>query len=349
MKVGRLARVFFFAILVLAGGTPRTTYAQGDEFVRGYAAAILQRDFNITADAVSVTGGVVTVRADLSDAEGERLKTALGQISGVERVVLEPSQAQPSRWSWLPRREIFRPLIADPRWPRFSASYQQYIDERLENVASANIGETFALLQYDLGRYGAVQGGIQGGVFAIFDLGSDSFDLVNADYFAAIPIEYRTGNFSAVFRAFHQSSHLGDEFLLKGGVKRINLSYEALDLLLSYDFGTPFRIYGGGGVIVDRDPGDLGRGLLQIGAEYIGDPWGWWIQTRPVAAVDLQLQERSDWTPSVAPMAGLQFGTGSGEQRSLRLLLEYFNGKSPNGQFYRDHIQYFALNGQLNF
>lgn len=336
-------------VAAASGAPPRAAHAQGDEFVRGYAAAILQRDFNINAEAVSVTGGVVTVRADLSDAEGERLKTALGQIAGVERVVVEPSEALPSRWSWLPRREIFRPLIADPRWPRFSAAYQYYIDDRLEHVASANVGETFALLQYDLGRYGAVQAGIQGGVFAIFDLASESFDLINADYFAAVPIGYRTGNLSALLRVFHQSSHLGDELLLRGVPKRINLSYEAVHLLLAYDIGPSLRLYGGGGAIVRRDPHDLGRGLLQAGGEYVGDAWGWWIQTRPVAAFDLQLQERSDWTPSVAPAIGLQFGTGRGEQRSLRLLLEYFNGKSPNGQFYTDHIQYFALTGQVSF
>jgi hypothetical protein len=36
-------------------------------------------------------------------------------------------------------------------------------------------------------------------------------------------------------RVLHQSSHLGDEFLLRNRTTRINLSYEALDLLLSYE------------------------------------------------------------------------------------------------------------------
>jgi hypothetical protein len=40
--------------------------AEDDDFIRGYAAAVLQRDFEIKPEAVSVKNGVVTVRADLS-------------------------------------------------------------------------------------------------------------------------------------------------------------------------------------------------------------------------------------------------------------------------------------------
>ena len=76
--------------------------------------------------------------------------------------------------------------------------------------------------------------GIQAGVFAIFDLNSQSFDLINADYLVGIPLTIKTGNFANLTRIFHQSSHLGDEFLLRGQTnERINLSYEAVNSLLS--------------------------------------------------------------------------------------------------------------------
>jgi hypothetical protein len=324
--------------------------AEDDAFIRGYAAAILQRDFDITPDAVSVLDGVVTVHANLSDVDRARLTTALGQIAGVRRVVVAPEAARPSRWSWLPRRELFRPLIADPRWPRSSAAYQYYIGaNELRDVAALSLGLTFPLLSYDLGRDGAVQLGIQGAVFAIFDLDSASFDLVNADYFIALPLSYAYGDFSAMFRVFHQSSHLGDEFLIDQHPMRINLSYEAVDLLLSYDLVPPLRVYGGGGYIFDADPTDLGRGLLQAGSEYVGEPLDWWIPTRPVAALDLQFHEAGGWTPNVSPSFGLQFGSGRGEQRRLRLLFQYYNGKSPNGQFYTHHVQYVGLAAQFDY
>lgn len=330
---------------------------EDDDFIRGYVAAVLQRDFNIGADAVTVEHGVVTVHANLSESDTARLRTAVMRIGGVQRVDIASAAPVPtaapveaSRWAWLPRTNLFKSLIADPRWPRFGAAYQYYIDDpRFTDIAAANFGETFPIVQYNVRPGDAFQIGVQGGVFAIFNLASASFDLVNADYFAALPISYATGNFSFLFRVFHQSSHLGDEFLLDNHVKRVNLSYEAVDLLGSYEFGSGFRVYGGGGYIFDADPSDLGRGLLQGGGEYLGPAMDWGIPTRFVAATDLQLHQEGGWTPNVSPVAGLQFGSGRGEQRSIRVLLEYFNGKSPNGQFDNHHIQYVGLGTQLDF
>jgi hypothetical protein len=336
------------SLVLLAGSAAGQ---ESDDFIRGYAAAVLQRDFEIKADAVSVQDGVVTVHADLSETEQRRLTKALEEIAGVERVVVTvvAGGAPPSRWAWLPSRQLFRPLIADPRWPRFSAAYQYYIDDsELTNVGAVSFGETFQLLQYDAGDIGAWQIGIQGAVFAIFDLSSDSLDLINADYFAALPISYARGDFSALLRLLHQSSHLGDEFLLRSDEQRINLSYEEIDLLFSYEWENGLRAYGGGGYIFHIEPSDIRPWQLQVGGEYLGPDFGWRIPTRPVAAVDVQIEEEGGWSTNVAPVAGLQFGTGRGGRRNLRLLLEYFNGKSPNGQFYDRHIQYIGLGAQLS-
>jgi hypothetical protein len=102
--------------------------------------------------------------------------------------------------------------------------------------------------------------GLQAGVFSIFDLDSSSFDLVNADYFVAALGSYGIGGFSGMARIFHQSSHLGDEFLLRelSSLNRLNVSYEGVDLKLSYDlFDRALRFYGGGGYLFDRDPSSL--------------------------------------------------------------------------------------------
>ena len=148
-----MGRRVLVSCVLIASALAQPAQGQDDTFLRGYAAAVLQRDFQIKPDAVTVENGVVTVRADLSESERERLTTALMQIDGVARVVvLAPQEAQPSHWSWLPRRELFRPLIADPRWPRFAAAYQYYIDDsQFTSVAAASFGESFPLLQYDLG------------------------------------------------------------------------------------------------------------------------------------------------------------------------------------------------------
>jgi hypothetical protein len=46
-----------------------------------------------------------------------------------------------------------------------------------------------------------------------------------------------------------------------------NLSFEEVDLKLSYDLASWFRTYGGGGILVGRDQKNLKRGTSQLGAE----------------------------------------------------------------------------------
>ena len=49
----------------------------------------------------------------------------------------------------LPTNQLFQPLLADPRWPHFSASFQRYInDDQLRNVASTNFGESFGIYRF---------------------------------------------------------------------------------------------------------------------------------------------------------------------------------------------------------
>ena len=91
-------------------------------------------------------------------------------------------------------------------------------------------------------------------MFALFQMDTPSKDLLNADYFASLFGTWRRDPFSALGRIFHQSSHLGDELLLRTRLERINLTYESVDLKLSYDLPWGFRVYGGGGYLFDQEP-----------------------------------------------------------------------------------------------
>src|ERR1019366_1407143 len=102
-------------------------------------------------------------------------------------------------------------------------------------------------------------------------------------------LTYRWKGFTALLRIFHQSSHLGDEFLLANPlVHRVNLSYEEPNLILSQEFGessTWLRIYGGAGYLIDRDPSSLKPWTTQAGVE-LTSPWRFLGDAvRPLAAV----------------------------------------------------------------
>ncbi|MGE5518000.1 MAG: DUF1207 domain-containing protein [Bacteroidota bacterium] len=253
----------------------------------------------------------------------------------------------PDKPQVLPRGKLFDPLLADPRWAHFSASVQNYGgDNGLNTVASVSVGDEFSLYQAPVGE-GAWGIGVQAAVFALFDLDAQSKDLINADYWVGIPLSWRSGDNSAVLRLYHQSSHLGDEYLLRSAGNRrsrINLSYEVVDLKLSRDlFDRTLRVYGGGGVLIDQEPSDIKRGLLQAGIE-ARPPWSFADGLlRPVAAADFQSTEESDWRVDVSARAGLELASSVDRDYVVQLMLEYYRGRNPNGQFFLRDVEFYGV------
>jgi hypothetical protein len=369
-------------LLACASGTAAAATPVEDAFIAGYAAAVLERDFRLSAASLSVHDGVVSIGdADLAGRERVRVVESLTRIKGVRRVeiatrtAVAPAPAPAAAPSGepappvavaaggavaasvrregielLPRNRLFEPLSADPRWPHFAASFLR-IDgaPELHNAAAVSFGEIFPLLATDAPWGGRWQIGILGSVFALFDTGSPSEDLINNDYFVGVPVEWRNGPWSAQARYLHQSSHLGDEFLLRGtGVKRVNLSFEQADLRLSYDLDESFRLYGGGGRILRSEP-HLHPWLFQAGGEYSSPRTLLHGLLRPVAALDLQSREFQDWSPDVSARAGFEIDTPLTAGRKVQLLIEYYNGRSPNGQFLNESIEYYGVGAHFYF
>lgn len=355
-------------LLCLLLGWITNALAAEDSYIAGYAAAVLQHEFNATNASLIVQDGVVTVYAmSLGTLDRTKVQTALETIPGVKRVeIIEgiadseipktpPSDAitqkipEPES-KFLPNGLLFDPLHADPRWPHFSVAYR-HISKGSEpkTTGSANFGETFAIYRDAAPFDGQWEIAFQGGVFSVFNLDASSKDLVNADYTAGLLASYRTGSFSGFLRVHHQSSHLGDEFILNNQPNRINLSFEEFDLKLSYELFNWFRVYGGGGILVNRDPRNLGRGTSQFGAE-LTSPWTLLSgKIRPVAYGDFQVNERSNWTVNCSLMAGLQFENARIGDRKLQLLMEYYKGASPNGQFYSQQTEWIGIGLHLYY
>jgi hypothetical protein len=348
----------------------RPAVAQDDAFLRGYVSAVLEREFRVKTPPPSlrVEGGVVTVdEADLLDATRNMhaVEEELRKIKGVTRVVVKRAP-EGSRYTWwgvpgtpggalgepdlktglFPGDQLFDSLVGDPRWPHFSAAVHRYLDNpTLRTAGSVSFGETFAAHRWREDRH-VWELGIQAGVFALFDLEAESKDLINADYFVALFSAYRLGGFSALSRFFHQSSHLGDEFLLRNRVKRVNLSYESVDLKLSYELGDFLRFYAGTGYLFDQDPSSLKPWSTQWGVEFRHRRPVHRIH--PIAAIDVQQRQQNDWHTDLSVRAGVQVD-GVLATRSFQLLLEYFRGHSPNGQFYQNKVDYLGLGAHLHF
>lgn len=345
-----------------------------DAYIAGYAAGALKHGLNLDMRSLAVRDGVITLPAGGLDT-GDRAKAVqlLSEIPGVNKVEISEATnrqlisdssktarvaaTEPTILSkgFLPTGHLFKPLLADPRWAHFSAAYRNYQSSNFDgrDIASVSFGETIPIYRNNFGQ-SAVQweAGLQAGVFSDFNLNASSSDLVNTDFIVSAYSSLRVGQFSAFGRLFHQSSHLGDEFLLRKidtKFERVNLSYEGVDLKLSYDFPYGIRLYGGGAGLFHREPSALKIWSTQYGIEF-RSPWRMALASmRPVMGVDIKNHEENNWNYDLSARAGVEFENLQVLGRKLQILAEYYNGYSPSGQFYKEKVEYIGLGAHYLF
>lgn len=247
----------------------------------------------------------------------------------------------------LPQGDVFCPLLADPKSSGSFASWERVSTKSAfgKNMGSIGVADRFGLVRWG----GPVAGdgfqlGLEGGIYAQFDVASSSYDLINADYTVGLPATYRRDRFSARVRVYHQSSHLGDEFLLRADhPERENLSFQSAEAILSVDVAV-LRLYGGGEYLFNQQPERLKAHVAHGGIEFrernsLFGSGGIHL----VAAGDVKAFEREGWKAAYSARAGFEFSRpreSSHVARRWMLLAEYYNGASPYGQFFRDRIEY---------
>ncbi|MEW6601764.1 MAG: DUF1207 domain-containing protein [Nitrospirota bacterium] len=345
-----------------------------DDYIRGYAASVLEREFNIPSASLTVKDGVIYLNsAELAGVDSGGLISVLLKIKGVERVEIvqaagdapkdvyhesfkadlkkaETGQDDLFKEKGSTKDRIFDPLMADPRWPHFSMSYQTYIDNgEFGNVFAASFGETLPFYKGDGPFGGRWQLGIQAGGFIIHDLDTASWDLINEDYRGGVVLYYRKDAWSGLFSIYHNSSHVGDEYLLHNHVDRVNFSYEAAQVKVSYDISRAYRVYGGAEYLFSPDPKDLKRWITQFGAEFRCPLTYFNGLLRPMAGIDVKNRQENDWHREVSLAAGFKLESENTLWNKINIMLEYYNGNSPNGQFHENYIEYWAVASHFYF
>ena len=354
--------------LMLLSPSPPAVAADraGDEFLTGYVASILERDLHWERDSyiLKIVNGVATITLFKDDpmrreAADKQLRTIDG-LQGISIVVKPADAGKPGavgsfmgitgEGKAFPTGDLFRPLIADPKQPQFFVSINRFKSAGVRyTMASVGFGETFGMYRFFGSREGdGLQLSVEGALFAQFNLDTPSSDLINADYTIGIPVTYRYGDNSLRFRIYHQSSHLGDEFLQSvNPPERVNLSYEAIELIYSREW-RGWRVYGGGEYLIHKEPDDLKPMSAHWGIEYRGSkPLVW--NGRPIVGVDMKSFEEHDWAIDTSVKAGLEFGHPNPGQRRLRLMAEWYKGFDPHGQFYNNKVEYYGMGVSLGF
>lgn len=338
-----------FLVLLAACGLAAKARATDPGFSAGWAAGALAGQFEVEAASVSVEGGTATVTApQLRRWERRSAARLLLGAPGVRAVrfsdeprlyTRQTDDGAPSPFHAFPRRLLFDPLLADPRWPQFSGTVVRHFRSNEHLVFDGNVGETFTFFGTDRWQFG-----LQAGIFTQFDMLARHDDQMTDDFLAGFPFSWRTGRVTSMARIYHISAHTGDEYLLHHpGFERIKQSFEAVDYRASYELPRGWRVYGGPGYIYRRFPLEMKPLYAQAGAEWTSS-WAWRGLIRPVAAVDLQKHQNYGWgATDVSVRAGFQIEHKSQASRRALVLLDYYRGRDYNGQFYGNPDEYLGL------
>ncbi len=363
---GRLCAAALCCLFFFSPSPAVAADRSGDEFLTGYITSILERNLHWETDSyiLNIVDGVATITLFQEDPlRQEAVDTQLRAVEGLQRITITVQPADAGKpgvvnrmtgitdhGKAFPTGDLFRPLIADPNQPQFFAglNYFTSADERYTS-ASVGFGETFGIYRFFGNREGdGLQLNVAAALFAQFNMETPSHDLINADYTIGIPVTYRYGDNSFRLRVYHQSSHLGDEFLQ--GVNppdRVNLSFEAIELIYSLEW-REWRGYAGGEYLIHKEPEDLKPMGAHWGIEYRGSqPLVW--NGRPIAGIDLKSMEENNWPIDTSVKIGLEFGHPNPGQRRVRLMATWYKGYDPYGQFYNTIIEYYGLGVSLGF
>lgn len=341
-----------------------------DCFLAGGLTAIIERELNWPRDSFDlfVREGVATITLYEDDPDQRSQIEDLKQLPGIKGInvtvatklsLSQKKEIAPCKtYSFLgvkpntvpfPVGDLFWPLLADPKQPQFFVSFRRYRTPADEaNAAAVGYGETFGLYrQFSEDQEKGLQVSISGALFAQFNLDSPSNDLINADYTIGIPVSFKKRRSSIRMRIYHQSSHLGDEYLLNAEPQRINLSFESFEFLFSRDW-RPWRIVAGGEYMFHREPSDLKPIGIQGGIEFYGKH-NISRNRRWLGGLYLKSWEEHDWSLDASLKMGLEFGEASPGNRRLRIMVEGYKGYAPHGQFYNDRISYYGIGMYFGF
>lgn len=375
MSICRFSPVLFLFVF-LAVPASVVLASSDDSFIQGYGTAVLVREFGVSPSSFHVKDGIITL--DTESIKPEDLSEVISILMGIRGVVRigivgtesygtgtisasdapviddsgsrEPAQSAIDQKTDRHKIErLFEPLIADPRWPRFAISYHFFTDNgNLDHLIASAIGGTVPVYEHAHPITGRWQAAIHAAAFAINDLDTPSWDLLNSDYRFGLAFMHQKGPVSGLFRIYHFSTHAGDEVILNTGVGREDLSYEAVETIYSHSPREWLRIYGGGAYRFSRNPKDLDPWSFQYGLELKSSRQYLKI-LRPIAGANFYNKEENDWHTEISLRLGAEIESEETLWHKVQFLLGYFNGPSPYGQFFYQSHEYLDFGIHLHY
>ena len=355
----------------LAGDEPLQPMSQEDRALESYIQGTLDAKFHKYAVIATVRNGHVilshlppdTVKANQIISYVKKMSSVSHiTIGGDSATVYDPPKDERMLTKhdytgiWLPQSTILFPtMVANPRQICFSVGHR--FDDTAcagHNGSYVTFGDQFPIYRWsNVGKLkGDMQLELEAGLFAVFNQDHSSSRLMNADYYAGIPVSYAVGPWAFRARLYHISSHLGDEYMHHHRrTRRKNKSFEAIDLFASYQLTNGIRLYGGPGVVIHSDSQMRVKPLyLEYGMEVRAFRHNFTqLYGQPFLAMHLCNYQDTNFDFDATYALGYEWGKIQGFGRKIRLFAEYHDGFSNEGQFSDRRTSYFGVRLAFGF
>lgn len=383
MKRSLILLSLVMSLHVYGGETPQTRSdaltgnsleTREDSYLEGYIQALLNAhyyEFNIRVKVVNheavlyyMPKNKMTYQSIIEFVQGVPGVTAVRVSEG------EPPQAVEKREGsevdringvWFPQTTVlFPPLIADPREPLYFIEYRWGDKVLGKKTVGVAFGDTFPIYRWrNLWTFGGdLEIGITAGVWSVFKMDiqnrpNETSELINTSYLVGIPLSYAFDNWSFRLRIYHQSCHLGDEFMkYNPNVARVNPSIEVLDFFAQYQINKAARVYLGPGWVFNSDKSfpikplyfEGGFEIRALGSKFFRHQ----LYGTPFIAVNWRAWEQMKYRIDGTYLVGYEWSKLSGVGRKMRFYGKYHNGYSE-GQFFKQTSSYWALGLSYGF
>jgi hypothetical protein len=209
-----------------------------------------------------------------------------------------------------------------------------------EMEAEAGLGEIWPILAVHRGKvpltlhFGAE-------VYGRFSLGDASSALISNDWQVNVILTADFKRLRLAAEAYHESSHLGDEYRDRFPGPRVNWSREIVGLWASYRAGL-LKLHANASYAA-IDAINVGRGAFSAAVDYRGKPGGMLGGSAgTIWAVNAEAQEFTNWKVTWSGRAGARFADPAG-RRGFALLLTFLDGYSPQRQFFLQKARYYGV------
>ncbi len=280
-----------------------------------------------------------------------RYKYALGLLSAY----LLAGSLSASEISWLPQGSIFPSLYLDPAAGQQSISIFSYeVEGETKQLmyVPISLGMRQQFLRSDQSVGQRWELGMEFTIFSQFSIvdAGDAFmgGLQNADYRISSIFHYQH-NQTTFYKVslFHQSSHLGDDYIIRNFVETATLrtqNYEQLDLTLYKQFQA-INLYAVAGYNVSPNT-VRERVLIQMGGDWI-HPLSKHEGLALLAGVDVKIYEHYDYIPNLRIGTGIEFARGT--LTPVKILLSYYQGRLPYSTLEYQKVRLVGLSLMFDF